>query len=200
VTVDKSQMKIIKKLITYNRKAKWHNKASEFLEVMEAHHCSCFFKNPVSLEFTEFYQKVKEPRDLRMISENLKNKKYSCLKEFIKELALVWSGFKEFYKPNSFFYKQAETMENYMTHLIKEEGIFDSFEPHGDRGSSRSQRVNYRERADDEDIIEIDEESEDKRKDSESLNINVSDEEQELNEIDELSEKDEGNLDVIIEN
>jgi hypothetical protein len=191
-------MKLIKKLITYNRKAKWQNKASEFLEVMEAHHCSCFFKNPVSLEFTEFYKKVEDPRNLRMISEKLNNKMYSCLKEFIKDLTLVWSGFKEFYKPNSFFYKQADTMENFMTHLIKEEGIFDSFEPHGERVSARSQRLNYRERADEEEVMELDDGSQEKRKGSQSPMVNISDEEQELN--DHISQNDESSLDVIIEN
>ena len=39
VTVDKKQIKLIKKLITYNRKSKWFSKAEEFLEVIESHPC-----------------------------------------------------------------------------------------------------------------------------------------------------------------
>ena len=59
LSVDKKQMKLIKKLITYNRKSKWFNKAEEFLEVIESHHCSAFFKSPVPKDFQEFHAKIK---------------------------------------------------------------------------------------------------------------------------------------------
>jgi len=137
-TVDKTQTKLIKKLITYNRKAKWHNKAQEFLDVIKDHHCSAFFKSPVPNDFKEFFAKIKEPRDLFIIETKLAHKEYSSLKEFIQDVYLIWSNFKEFYSPNSFFYKQANTMENFMTHLIKEESVFDTFEPEYLNVSSRN--------------------------------------------------------------
>lgn len=127
-TVDKNQMKLIKKLITYNRKAKWQSKAQEFLDVIKAHHCTCFFKAAVPTEFTKFYEVIKEPRNLNLIENKLNNKEYHKLKDFIQDLYLVWSNFKEFYPLNSFFHKQANTMHNFMTHLIREEGVFDTFD------------------------------------------------------------------------
>jgi hypothetical protein len=121
-------MKLIKKLITYNRKAKWQSEAQEFLDVLKAHHCSCFFKSAVPSDFTKYYEVVKEPIDLTMIESKLNNKDYSKLKDFIQDLYVMWSNFKEFYPANSFFHKQANTMQNFMTHLIKEEGVFDTFD------------------------------------------------------------------------
>lgn len=120
-------MKLIKKLLTYNRKSKWQAKAQEFLDVLIEHHCSSFFKSPLPQDFKEFYEKIKEPRDLTLIGNLLNKKEYSTLKDFIQDLYLVWSNIKQFYPPNSFFYKQASSLETFMTHLIKEEGVFDSF-------------------------------------------------------------------------
>jgi hypothetical protein len=183
-------MKHIKKLITYNRKAKWQAKAQEFLDVIKAHHCSAFFKSPVPSDFIEFYNKIKEPKDLKIIENKLNKKAYSCLKEFIRELAQIWSDFKEFYRPNSFFYKQADTMEVFMTHLIKEEGVFDSFQP--DEGcTSRSGRVNYKEKVD----FEIDIEEEEEEEAEEINEENEENEEKEINSEDEI-EKD---FDVVID-
>jgi hypothetical protein len=122
-------MKVIKNLITYNRKAKWQSKAQEFIEVLKMHHCSSFFKAPVPLDFTEYHQVIKEPRDITLVEIKLNNKEYSSLKEFIQDLSIVWSNFKKFYEPNSLFYKQAHTMETFMLHLIKEEAVFNTFEP-----------------------------------------------------------------------
>jgi len=127
-TVDKNQMKLIKRLITYNRKAKWQSKAQEFLDVIKAHPCASFFKQCVPKDFVKYYETIKEPRDLNSIENKLNNKEFLKLKDFIQDLYLVWENFKEFYLPNSFFYKQANTMKGFMTHLIKEEGVFDCFE------------------------------------------------------------------------
>lgn len=127
-TIDKNQMKLIKKLITYNRKARWQSKAQEFLDVLKAHHCSSFFKSSVPSEFTKYHEAIREQRDLSLVEIKLNNKEYGKLKEFIHDLYLVWSNFKEFYPANSFFYKQANTMQSFMTHLIKDEGVFDTFD------------------------------------------------------------------------
>jgi hypothetical protein len=122
-------MKLIKKLITYNRKYKWQVKAQEFIDVLKDHHCSIFFKDPIPEDFKEYFEKIKEPRDLTLIEIKLSHKEYNNLKEFIKDVSLIWDNSKSFYNnKNSFIYKQGDTMENFMTHLIKEEGIFDMFD------------------------------------------------------------------------
>ncbi len=129
ISVDKLSAKLIKKLITYNRKAKWQSKAQELLDVINDHHCSAFFKSPVPQDFLEYYEKIKETMDLTLVEIKLNHKKFGSLREFIADVYLIWSNFKEFYTPASFFYKQANTLEMFMTHLIKEESVFDTFEP-----------------------------------------------------------------------
>jgi hypothetical protein len=121
-------MKLIQKLITYNKKFKWETKAHDFLDVMKAHHCSSFFKEPVKEDFKRYHQEIKEPRDLTLIEIKLDHHEYSTLKDFVMDLSLVWSNAKKFYKAQSFFHNQADTMEILMTHLIKEEGVFDMFD------------------------------------------------------------------------
>ena len=143
-TVDKNQMKLIKRLITYNRKAKWQAKAQEFLDVLMAHPCASFFKSPVPEDFMKYYEVIDDPRDLNLIENKLNNKEYLKLKDFIQDLYLVWENFKEFYLPNSFFYKQANTMKSFMTHLIKEEGVFDSFDAENFSGNGHSIAENRR--------------------------------------------------------
>lgn len=148
VTVDKKQIKLIKKLITYNRKSKWFSKADEFLEVIESHPCCAFFKSPVPVDFQEFHLKNKETRDTSYVRDKLTKMEYRSLKDFIKDLALIWTNFKNYYKPSSFFYKLADTMEIFMTHLIKEEGVFDTYEPDEDRINSRTERLIIKEKID----------------------------------------------------
>lgn len=67
ITVDKSQIKLIKNLIAYNRKAKWDVKAQEFLDVLKDHHCSSFFKDPMPNDFKEYFDRIKEQRDLTLV-------------------------------------------------------------------------------------------------------------------------------------
>jgi len=196
-------MKLIKKLITYNRKADWTEKAKEFLEVIKSHPCSAFFKTQVPLDFEEFYLKIKDPRDIGMVEEKLCKNDYPSLKEFIKDFALIWTNFKEYYKPSSFFHKQARSIEVFMTHLIKEEGVFDIYSPDGQTKSGRSKRINYREKVEESDFeeneeIDDDDEEEKENKIEEDCKIIEKDE----NEMDDKSAQNEGvdNFFVIIDN
>ena len=43
-TIDKSMIKLITELITFNKKTKWQIKAEEFMNVIRTHHCSVFFR------------------------------------------------------------------------------------------------------------------------------------------------------------
>jgi hypothetical protein len=67
VTVDKSQIKLITNLITYNKKTKWQEKAEEFLAVIRDHPCSVFFRESYPSDFKEYFDKIKEPRYLDLI-------------------------------------------------------------------------------------------------------------------------------------
>ena len=49
------------------------------------------------------------------------------MKEFTDDLFLLWKNIKTFYCEKSFLHKQAKTMEEFMIHLIRNEGIFDLF-------------------------------------------------------------------------
>lgn len=120
-------MDLIQKLITYGKKIKWQLKAQEFIDVLKSHHCSSFFKTPVPTDFVNYHNLIKNPRDITLVEIKLCHDEYPTLRDFIQDLYLVFSNFKEFYGNKSFFYKQAESMENFMTHLIKEENIFDMF-------------------------------------------------------------------------
>jgi hypothetical protein len=56
--VDKSLVKLITELITFNKKTKWQYKAEEFMNVIKTHHCSVFFRDAPPEGFT--YEHGKE--------------------------------------------------------------------------------------------------------------------------------------------
>ena len=50
------------------------------------------------------------------------------MNEFLNDLKLVWGNIKVFYKPKSFFWRQADIIEMFVNHLVKNEGIFERFD------------------------------------------------------------------------
>lgn len=62
-----------------------------------------------------------------IFQNKLENKEYLRLKEFTDDIFLLWSNMCDFYPEKSFIHKQAKTMEEFMIHLIRNEGVFDLF-------------------------------------------------------------------------
>jgi len=72
---------------------------------------------------SEYYDFIKEPRDLGMIKKNLNNDKYNSMGEFMNDLGLVFSNCKTYFDENSFMYAQAETLDNLLNFLVDDENI-----------------------------------------------------------------------------
>ena len=79
-------------------------------------------------ELVDYYKVVKEPRDLSLIEIKLNNWEYKTLHKFLDDLEYVWKDIKMYFKSNSFFWKNADVLEIFVDHLIKEEKIFERFE------------------------------------------------------------------------
>jgi hypothetical protein len=172
-TVDKSIVKLITELITFNKKTKWQYKAEEFMEVIKAHHCSVFFRELPPEGFV--YEHGKEIKWIGLVEERLKKNEYPNLIDFIHELSLIWSNAKDYYrKHKSFMKQQAETMDALMTHLIREEGIFDNFTDQ----ITRTRRV----RGENEDNYNVDEDIEDDDEEGEECEDNEEDNEESMSE------------------
>ena len=129
VTVTRKHVELVNKLFEYDEKLHfWMNVAKNLLNVLYAHPCSCFFKDPMPEEMEEYYKVVKEPRDLTLIEIKMENWEYKSLHQFLDDLEYVWKDIKLYYKSNSFFYKCADVLEKFVQHLIKNEKIFERFE------------------------------------------------------------------------
>lgn len=127
--VTQKHIDLVNRLIQINPEFdSWFYKAEQLLEILKEHQCSCFFKEPIPKDIESFYAKIKEPRDLSLIEIKLKHWEYKTLKEFLKELRLIWDNIKEYYPPKSFFWRQADILEMLVNHLIKDEKVFDRFD------------------------------------------------------------------------
>ena len=129
VTVTRKHVELVNKLFEFDEKLHfWMNVAKNLLNVLNAHPCSSFFKDPMPEEMEEYYKIVKEPRDLILIEIKMENWEYKSLHQFLDDLEYVWKDIKLYYKSNSFFYKCADVLEKFVQHLIKNEKIFERFE------------------------------------------------------------------------
>ena len=129
VTVTQKHINLVHTLFEYDTKCDfWFIVARNLINVLKVHQCSSFFKEPVPEELVNYYKVVKEPRDLSLIEIKLNNWEYKSLYRFLDDLEYVWKDIKLYFKPSSFFWKNADVLEIFVEHLIKEEKIFERFE------------------------------------------------------------------------
>jgi hypothetical protein len=129
VTVTQKHIDLVQTLFEYDVKCDyWFVVARNLINVLKVHQCSSFFKEPVPEELVDYYKVVKEPRDLSLIEIKLNNWEYKTLHKFLDDLEYVWKDIKMYFKSNSFFWKNADVLEIFVDHLIKEEKIFERFE------------------------------------------------------------------------
>ena len=79
-------------------------------------------------EVIGYAETVGEQRDLSLVEIKLTHWEYRTVNEFLNDLKLVWGNIKTFYKPKSFFWRQADIIEMFVNHLVKNEGIFERFD------------------------------------------------------------------------
>jgi hypothetical protein len=129
VTVTRKHVELVHRLFEHDEKCSfWMSVAKDLLFILNKHPCSSFFKEPVPEELEEYYNVVKEPRDLTLIEIKMENWEYKSLHQFLDDLEYVWKDIKLYYKSNSFFWKCADVLERFVQHLIKNEKIFARFE------------------------------------------------------------------------
>ena len=124
VTVTQKHIYLVHTLFEYDKNCDfWFIVARNLINVLKVHQCSSFFKEPVPEELEDYYKVVKEPRDLSLVAIKLNNWEYKTLHKFLDDLEYVWKDIKLFFKPNSFFWKNADVLEIFVRHLIKDEKI-----------------------------------------------------------------------------
>ena len=129
VTVTQKHKNLIRTLFEFDKDCDfWFVVARNLIRVLKVHQCSSFFKEPIPEELVDYYKIVKEPRDLSLVEIKLNNWEYKTLYKFLDDLEYVWKDIKLYYKPNSFFWKNADVLEIFVEHLIKKEKIFGRFE------------------------------------------------------------------------
>lgn len=120
---------LIAKLVEVNTECdSWILKAEHLLDVLKEHQCACFFRDPVPKEVEGYSDVVKEQRDFSLVEIKLTHWEYKTVNQFLDDLKLVWGNIKMFFKPKSFFWRQADILELFVSHLIRNEGLFERYD------------------------------------------------------------------------
>ena len=129
VSVSTNQIKLIDNLFKTETIDKWFVVAEKLLFVVNQHQCASFFKDEFPKEIKEYYEKIKEPKDLKLIEIKLKNFEYKNLDEFLKDLNAIWKNIKIWYNDSkSFFWRAADSMEIFINALVNNEKLFERFD------------------------------------------------------------------------
>ena len=129
ISVSTYQIKLIDDLFKIEKFDKWFVIAKKLIFVINQHQCSSFFKDEFPKEIKEYYEKIKEKRDLKLIEIKLKNFEYKNLDEFLKDLNLIWKNIKFWYNDSkSFFWRAADSMEIFINSLVNNEKLFERFD------------------------------------------------------------------------
>ena len=129
ISVSTNQIKLIDNLFKIEKIDKWFVIAQKLIFVVNQHQCSSFFKDEFPKEIKEYYDKIKEPKDLKLIEIKLKNFEYKNLDMFLKDLNDVWKNIKFWYNDSkSFFWRAADSMEIFINALVNNEKLFERFD------------------------------------------------------------------------
>jgi hypothetical protein len=129
ISVSTNQIKLIDNLFKIEKIDKWFVIAQKLIFVVNQHQCSSFFKDEFPKEIKEYYEKIKEPKDLKLIEIKLKNFEYKNLDMFLKDLNDVWKNIKFWYNDSkSFFWRAADSMEIFINALVNNEKLFERFD------------------------------------------------------------------------
>lgn len=79
---------------------------------------------PVPESDKDYYEEVKEPKDLGTILKNLTDNKYETSEKLIADIKLVWSNCMNYNKEGSALYIQAVVMKKLFDFLVEKENVF----------------------------------------------------------------------------
>lgn len=101
-----------------------YQKFNQIIEDIQDHPYSLPFRKAVSRsDFPEYYNVIQNPMDLKIISDKLKEHRYSNKDQFIEDINRIFSNCKEFNNPGTYYYKYACTLETFFQEKLLEKGL-----------------------------------------------------------------------------
>ena len=138
-TSDENNQKKSKKLSD----SYWRKPCKEILEILKKDEKSALFRHPAVRSFEkpedkEYYKnKIKEPRDLGLITKKLKKENYSP-KDFRNDIELCWSNALEFNESDTEVYSFALYLKELADKLFKEKDFDDLIERYNNEKENKS--------------------------------------------------------------
>ena len=87
---------------------------------LQNHKMSWPFLTPVDpVEFSDYYDQIKEPMDLDTMACKLKGKKYTTLTEFVADVSRIFDNCRFYNVTGSSYYRCAEVLENFFVQKLK---------------------------------------------------------------------------------
>ncbi|XP_060554693.1 histone acetyltransferase KAT2B-like [Ruditapes philippinarum] len=103
-----------------------YNIFKTILQHCKTHACAWPFLKPVEkAEAPDYYDYIKFPMDLRTMGDRLKNRYYVHKKLFMADMMRIFTNCRSYNKPDTEYYKCANTMERFFNNKLKEFSLID---------------------------------------------------------------------------
>ncbi|KAL4226662.1 Histone acetyltransferase kat2b [Mactra antiquata] len=103
-----------------------YNIFKTMLQHCKTHASAWPFLKPVEKsEAPDYYDYIKFPMDLRTMTDRLKNRYYVHKKLFVSDMTRIFTNCRSYNKPDTEYYKCANTMERFFNNKLKEFGLVD---------------------------------------------------------------------------
>lgn len=103
-----------------------YNAFKTMLQQFKTHASAWPFLKPVDkTEAPDYYDHIKFPMDLRTMTDRLKNRYYVHKRLFIADMNRIFTNCRSYNKPDTEYYKCANTMERFLNNKLKEFGLVD---------------------------------------------------------------------------
>lgn len=103
------------------RRGPHFNELRRFLNQLQNHKQAWPFLNPVNKdEVPDYYDVITSPMDLSTMEERLENDHYTCPKDLVDDLKLIFSNCRRYNDATTVYAKCADKLEKYMWGLVKE--------------------------------------------------------------------------------
>ncbi|XP_069141489.1 histone acetyltransferase KAT2A-like isoform X2 [Argopecten irradians] len=103
-----------------------HSAIKTILQQVKSHASSWPFQKPVDKsEAPDYYDHIKFPMDLKTMTERLKNRYYCHKRLFIADMTRIFTNCRAYNKPETEYYKCANTLEKFFTTKMKEMSLME---------------------------------------------------------------------------
>ncbi|XP_060075718.1 histone acetyltransferase KAT2B-like [Ylistrum balloti] len=103
-----------------------HSTIKTILQQVKSNASSWPFQKPVDKsEAPDYYDHIKFPMDLKTMTERLKNRYYCNKRLFIADMTRIFTNCRAYNKPDTEYYKCANTLEKFFCTKMKEAGLIE---------------------------------------------------------------------------